>query len=73
MDWSTYYPAFVSSRQSTQEGSDAPSSLPKLVKDVEVADIGCGFGGLLVALAPKFPDKLLLGERDCQAQISGII
>lgn len=28
---------------------------------VEIADIGCGFGGLLVALAPKFPDTLLLG------------
>jgi tRNA (guanine-N7-)-methyltransferase len=26
-----------------------------------VADIGCGFGGLLFALAPIMPDKLLLG------------
>jgi tRNA (guanine-N7-)-methyltransferase len=34
----------------------------QLVKEVEVADIGCGFGGLLVALAPKLPDKLLLGK-----------
>lgn len=33
----------------------------KLTKDVEVADIGCGFGGLLVALAPTMPDTLLLG------------
>jgi len=28
---------------------------------VEVADIGCGFGGLLVSLAPKMPDTLMLG------------
>lgn len=34
----------------------------KLTQDVEVADIGCGFGGLLVALAPKLPNTLLLGE-----------
>ncbi|EMD33283.1 hypothetical protein CERSUDRAFT_126066 [Gelatoporia subvermispora B] len=30
-------------------------------KTPEYADIGCGFGGLLVALAPLFPDKLVLG------------
>jgi len=24
-------------------------------------DIGCGYGGMLVALAPMFPDKLMLG------------
>ena len=69
MDWSTYFPAFVAKQQSAKEDTDttaAPegttSSTPKLVKDVEIADIGCGFGGLLVALAPKLPDKLLLGE-----------
>jgi tRNA (guanine-N7-)-methyltransferase len=53
MDWSPYYPAYASNR--VLEGT------PKLSRDVEVADIGCGFGGLLVALAPKLPDTLLLG------------
>lgn len=33
----------------------------KISKDVEVADIGCGFGGLLIALAPQMPDTLILG------------
>ena len=33
----------------------------RLVKDVTVADIGCGFGGLLVALAPKLPGDLIIG------------
>ncbi|TDL17680.1 tRNA-methyltransferase [Rickenella mellea] len=27
----------------------------------EFADVGCGFGGLLIALAPLFPDTLMLG------------
>lgn len=69
MDWSTYYPAFIAPQPSAQQDTnttttpkDGIPSIPKLVKDVEVADIGCGFGGLLVALAPKLPDKLLLGE-----------
>lgn len=28
---------------------------------VEFADVGCGYGGLLVSLAPIFPDKFMLG------------
>lgn len=56
MDWSSYYPAYATEQQSED------LSLPKkLSKDVEVVDIGCGFGGLLVALAPKLPDTLMLG------------
>lgn len=31
-------------------------------KTPEFADVGCGFGGLLIALAPMFPDKVMLGE-----------
>ncbi|KAF9048393.1 guanine-N-7 methyltransferase, partial [Panaeolus papilionaceus] len=27
----------------------------------EFADVGCGFGGLLIALAPLYPDVLMLG------------
>ena len=30
-------------------------------KKVTIADIGCGFGGLLFALAPLFPEQLILG------------
>ena len=41
------------------------------VKPPEFADIGCGFGGLLVALAPLFPESLVLGKnqplRRCSA------
>ena len=37
------------------------ATIPKMSQQVEVADIGCGFGGLLFALAPKLPTTLLLG------------
>ena len=29
---------------------------------VEFADIGCGYGGLLVQLSPMFPDTLMIGK-----------
>ena len=71
MDWAPLYPAYVEDSREAQPGDVAtsigedqvrPPSLPKrLRKDVEVADIGCGFGGLLVALAPAMPDTLILG------------
>jgi tRNA G46 methylase TrmB len=66
MDWSSYYPAFVTTPEEGQANAhdDIEITLGRirpLTKDVEVADIGCGFGGLLVALAPVLPDTLLLG------------
>lgn len=77
MDWSSYYPAFaVKSEESkpdvamTNTGEDEKAAESKdevsqtvtpLTQDVEIADIGCGFGGLLVALAPRFPQTLMLG------------
>jgi tRNA G46 methylase TrmB len=69
MDWSSYYPAFIAPQPSAHQDNHTTTApeegiqtMPKLVKDVEIADIGCGFGGLLVALAPRLPDQLLLGE-----------
>lgn len=69
MDWSSYYPAFVAPEVAATEeapGTDddveiKDPAVKRLTKDVEVADIGCGFGGLLVALGPRMPDTLLLG------------
>lgn len=49
MDWSPHFPAYASQIAAGE-------------KRVEFADIGCGFGGLLMALAPMFPDTLMLGE-----------
>ena len=58
MDWSTHYPSFFP--------SDPSASSSKAPAKVEWADIGCGFGGLLMALAPMFPDTLMLGELGAQ-------
>jgi len=69
MDWSIHYPAFVDhgARSSTpQDGEAAPNTLRKrMTRQVEVADIGCGFGGLLFALAPKMPETLIMGMLLC--------
>ncbi|KAI4118038.1 MAG: hypothetical protein LQ345_001838 [Seirophora villosa] len=70
MDWAAHYPAYVAldSAQNTTEDVDSPSALRALNKPVTVADIGCGFGGLLVALAPKLPEDLLIGKPPFQAR-----
>ncbi len=69
MDWSSYYPAFVKTENRTSLDPDADPELgveevKPMIKEVEVADIGCGFGGLLVALAPRFPDTLMIGMQN---------
>ncbi len=56
MDWSTHYPAFVSRDQDVKGGLP-----PRMTKEVKIADIGCGFGGLLIALAPLLPETLMIG------------
>ena len=45
MDWSSHYPSV-----------DMDKS-----RGVEFADIGCGYGGLLIELSPMFPNCLMLG------------
>ncbi|GFF25365.1 tRNA (guanine-N(7)-)-methyltransferase [Aspergillus udagawae] len=57
MDWSSHYPAFVDPDPSHTNLAGAR----KLLKDVEVVDIGCGFGGLLIGLAPLLPESLIVG------------
>lgn len=48
MDWAAHYPEFKN-----QSSSD--------VVQPEVLDIGCGFGGLTVALSTLLPNKAILG------------
>lgn len=55
MDWSIHYPSCFPS-------GHIGSISPQADKRVEWADVGCGFGGLLMDLAPKFPDTLMLGK-----------
>ncbi|KAL4896691.1 hypothetical protein BDV59DRAFT_199047 [Aspergillus ambiguus] len=57
MDWASYYPAF----ENPDSAQINLGGFRKLLKDVEVVDIGCGFGGLLVGLAPLLPETLMVG------------
>jgi tRNA (guanine-N7-)-methyltransferase len=68
VDWSVHYPAYFSplSSKSQPGATDSKSAAPMDVssaqkREVRIADVGCGFGGLLVALGPLFPDTLILG------------
>nr|XP_018264132.1 tRNA (guanine-N(7)-)-methyltransferase [Kwoniella dejecticola CBS 10117]OBR86290.1 tRNA (guanine-N(7)-)-methyltransferase [Kwoniella dejecticola CBS 10117] len=62
MDWSFHYPKFFSHPdQAEPDASSASADEAQTQKQVEWADVGCGFGGLLMALAPMFPDTLMLG------------
>ena len=72
MDWSIHFPAYISNptnnsstqvfAESQQAKDTSIASPPKpLTKPITIADIGCGFGGLLVALSPLLPDDLILG------------
>lgn len=49
MDWAKLYPHYVN------------EATGQMVKKVTIADIGCGFGGLMVDLSPEFPNDLILG------------
>lgn len=71
MDWASLYPAYAIKEQDESTATEVVESgradgeeqgkVKAISKQVEIADIGCGFGGLLFALAPQFPDTLILG------------
>lgn len=51
MNWGTIFPRFFDAKTGASKGKGV----------VEFADVGCGFGGLLMQLAPLFPETLMLG------------
>lgn len=56
MDWSKLYPkAFADYAEAKKEN---PTLLPP---QVQMADIGCGYGGLSMALSRLYPSRLTLG------------
>ncbi|CAD6889878.1 unnamed protein product [Tilletia caries] len=62
MDWSVHYPAHFPAPSSSSQPPNATGVLSSTTgKKVEFVDIGCGFGGLLMDLAPVFPNRLMLG------------
>nr|XP_012418308.1 PREDICTED: tRNA (guanine-N(7)-)-methyltransferase isoform X1 [Odobenus rosmarus divergens] len=62
MDWSELYPEFFAPLTQNKSHDDPKDKKEKRAQaQVEFADIGCGYGGLLVELSPLFPDTLILG------------
>jgi len=61
MDWHQYYPKYFPSDDELQKHDDPKDATVSSLRQVEFADIGCGYGGLLVSLSPLFPDTLMLG------------
>lgn len=55
VDYSHHYPHFFPSGKCGDDDNNVPT--PK----IRFADIGCGFGGLLVSLSTLFPDTLMIG------------
>ena len=55
MDWSPFYP------QAHVQSHDTVAKVKSSEPCVEFLDIGCGYGGLLVALSPLFPENRILG------------
>ncbi|KAL3678184.1 hypothetical protein R1sor_021140 [Riccia sorocarpa] len=76
-DWREHFPAFFKDATSKAENcncvneelqtedrsSENEAIIPSSQADLKVrfADVGCGFGGLLVKLSIHFPDKLMVG------------
>ncbi|KAJ9640244.1 tRNA (guanine-N(7)-)-methyltransferase (tRNA(m7G46)-methyltransferase) [Knufia peltigerae] len=61
LDWTSHYPAFA-------QLDHANGTVSRMTHEVEIADIGCGFGGLIVALSRLFPETLMLGM-ELRAQV----
>ncbi|KAG2733434.1 hypothetical protein G9P44_002959 [Scheffersomyces stipitis] len=49
MNWEKLFPGFYD------------EETKQMTSSVEIADVGCGYGGLLTKLAPEFPNSLILG------------
>ncbi|CAK8676545.1 tRNA (guanine-N(7)-)-methyltransferase-like [Clavelina lepadiformis] len=56
MDWSKHFPFHFQKKYTSN-----CSEMDILQRQVEVADIGCGYGGLLIALSKLLPDTLIVG------------
>ncbi|XP_043939401.1 tRNA (guanine-N(7)-)-methyltransferase isoform X1 [Protopterus annectens] len=63
MDWSKYYPEFFKPRMVDERHDDVKDLCAEDDHGVQVefADIGCGYGGLLAELSPLFPNTLMVG------------
>lgn len=56
-----YYPELYTAAK--ERGDEPPQ--------VAFADVGCGFGGMTIALAKEYPDKLVAGM-EIRQKVSGV-
>ena len=61
MDWSAHFPDFLAPTTVHSTTTNNSSRLAPLDRPVRFVDVGMGFGGLLMDLAPLFPNDLMLG------------
>lgn len=70
VNWKAHYPMFFGGSQQENETVycntvEHPSLYdtvqPQHEKQVEIIDVGCGFGGLLFTLSSTFPNQLIFG------------
>lgn len=67
MDWNEHFPEYCAKREIPKaEIGLSPEEIERINAGIEeplvrFADVGCGYGGLLMALSPLFPDTLMLG------------
>ncbi|OUZ99208.1 tRNA (guanine-N-7) methyltransferase [Macleaya cordata] len=66
VDYSLHYPHFFPSDETCNENCNSTinpeaSILKPHSKKIQFADIGCGFGGLLISLSTLFPETLMIG------------
>ncbi|XP_068643040.1 tRNA (guanine-N(7)-)-methyltransferase-like [Aristolochia californica] len=59
-EYSIHYPHFFPSEE-TNNADAGISTAAKTLPKIRFADIGCGFGGLLVSLSTLFPDTVMIG------------
>lgn len=61
MNWHEYYPEYFKPVTENEKHDDDNLKSKEDNSKVEFADIGCGYGGLLVELSTIFPKKLMVG------------
>lgn len=66
--WNEHYPFYLGPNNvplppavAAASSSSSTSFQRSPLAEVRIADVGCGFGGMTVALGEIFPDKLVLG------------
>ena len=60
IDWSSFFPSKGLKRK-LDPGDQVNHDIASHYNGPDFLDIGCGYGGLLIELSPRFPDKKVLG------------